>query len=398
MRTLFLSLLVISLVGWSDAQVPKNIRIEIGPAAKILPDEVAPSLFLTRKGAVVVQGFLPAQGETLADLRWGTVASTDEGTTWHPRSGGPYASSAVEMKDGTIIILEGIARGPENDGTFIGKVWESTNDWSTLAGPSVAKFHLPDGKGGVDDGGNPGADLMLHRSIIETSEGDLLATAYGWFKDDVTPSSYEHKMDKFRCLLLRSKDRGHNWFLVSTIAVDPAVGEEGFGEPVLVQLKLGIHKGRLIVLMRTGSNKAKWPNPLYQTESDDNGETWSPPHPLSFDAVNVDLIEMKSGVLVAAFGWRTKESRQKLAKGEPAHIGQEHGNYLAFSLDQGQTWTTITHITHEPTTGYVGIREIEPGKILLVYDIGDWDRKQKWAGYEQGIDHAVLARVVTVQK
>ena len=194
--------------------------------------------------------------------------------------------------------------------------------------------------------------------------GDLIATAYGWFRGDNQVSTYMKNMSKFRSLLLRSKDRGRNWSLVSTIAVDPTMGEEGFNEPVLVRLTQGKRAGRFIVLLRTGSNKAKWPNPIYQTESDDEGKTWSKPRALAFDGVNPDLIEMKNGILVAGFGWRTRESREKGPPEKPRRLGREHGNYVAFSLDQGETWSQVTRVTELPTTAYVTVREIRPNELL----------------------------------
>jgi hypothetical protein len=266
-----------------------------------------------------------------------------------------------------------------------------------LTGPFEARFFVPEGKGGFDDGGNPVDGLFIHRTLLEIPNGDLLATAYGWFKQDSTPSTYVKNMHKFRSLLLRSRDHGRSWSVVSTIAVDPTIGEEGYNEPVLVRLSQGKHQGRFIVLLRTGSNKAKWPNPLYQTESDDEGKTWTKPHALAFDGVNPDLIEMKNGVLVVGFGWRTKESRQKVPPGQARRLGPEHGNYLAFSLDQGASWTQVTRVTQEPTTAYVTVREIRPNQLFLVYDIGDgWGRQ--WVGYEQGIDRAIGGRLIEVVK
>jgi hypothetical protein len=40
-------------------------------------------------------------------------------------------------------------------------------------------------------------------------------------------------MRKTRAMLARSADKGRHWRYVSTIAVDPATGTEGFGEPVI---------------------------------------------------------------------------------------------------------------------------------------------------------------------
>jgi len=381
-----------------------TLKITIGPEVKILPEGLQPFMFLSRQGTLVVQAQLPTTEDKEFPGRWGTVRSTDGGRSWQnwapakEQGEGPFIEGSVgQLKDGTILILEWVARGPKADGNFIGKVWESKDEWKTISGPFEAKFYLPEGKGGFDDGGKPVDGLFIHRTLMEMPDGSLLATAYGWFKEDTVPSSYMKNMDKFRSLLLRSKDRGRNWSLVSTIAVDHTMGEEGFNEPVLIRLSQGKHKGRFIVLLRTGSNKAKWPNPLYQTESDDDGKTWIKPHPLVFDGVNPDLIEMKNGILVAGFGWRTKESREKVPQGQPRRLGQEHGNYVAFSLDQGATWTHVTRVTQEPTTAYVTVRELRPNQLFLVYDIGDgWGRK--WVGFEQGIERAIGGRLLEVLK
>jgi len=382
----------------------ETLKITIGPEVKILPEGLQPFMFRSRQGTLVVQAQLPTTEDKEFPGRWGTVRLTDGGRSWQnwapakEQGEGPFIEGSVgQLKDGTILILEWVARGPKADGNFIGKVWESKDEWKTISGPFEAKFYLPEGKGGFDDGGKPVDGLFIHRTLMEMPDGSLLATAYGWFKEDTVPSSYMKNMDKFRSLLLRSKDRGRNWSLVSTIAVDHTMGEEGFNEPVLIRLSQGKHKGRFIVLLRTGSNKAKCPNPLYQTESDDDGKTWIKPHPLVFDGVNPDLIEMKNGILVAGFGWRTKESREKVPQGQPRRLGQEHGNYVAFSLDQGATWTHVTRVTQEPTTAYVTVRELRPNQLFLVYDIGDgWGRK--WVGFEQGIERAIGGRLLEVLK
>ena len=181
-------------------------------------------------------------------------------------------------------------------------------------------------------------------------------------------------MNKTRTLLLRSRDRGRNWTLVSTIAVGPTVGEEGFDEPVLLRLTQGPRSGRFIVLMRTGRV-----TPIYQTESDDEGKTWTKAHPLGFNGVNPDLIEMKSGLLVAGFGWRTiAESERKIvprheykkdpkakaveeSRARKPSVDPNQGNYLAFSLDQGSTWAQVTKVTTGRNGDYVTVREERPG-------------------------------------
>jgi len=352
----------------------------------ILPHGLQPYLFQSVHGTLVLQA--QVSRKIAYPGLWKTVRSGDRGQSWQSwtptraQGEGPFTEGNIaQLKDGSILVLEWIARGPDSNGYFTGNVWESQDDWLTLDGPYPARMYIPEGKGGVDDGGDAIAGIFLHRSLLEMPDGDLLTTAYGWFEEDSTPSAYQPKMNKTRSILLRSSDRGRNWALVSTIAVDPRVGEEGFNEPVLLRLTQGPQKGRLIVLMRTGRI-----TPVYQTESDDEGKTWTKPHPLAFNGVNPDLIEMQSGLLVAGFGWRTMaESDRKIvpkheyrkdpkaqgveeAPGQEPSVDPNRGNYLAFSLDQGSTWAQVTKVTAGRNGDYVTVREVQPDNLLLVYD------------------------------
>src|SRR5205823_3157229 len=141
-----------------------------------------------------------------------------------------------------------------HSGEGIGQLYSSTNDWQTLEGPQDVTFELPgvDFYTSTDDGGHPHNAQRLHRRILELPNGELLTTVYGWMKGDNTPCTYQPKMKKTRMMLARSKDRGQHWKLVSNVAVDPTVGTEGVGEPVLVRISKGPNVGRLICLMRTG--------------------------------------------------------------------------------------------------------------------------------------------------
>jgi BNR repeat-like domain/BNR/Asp-box repeat len=333
------------------------LKVTLGPERLVLNDGSQPYLFMSAKGTLVVQAQRPRLVSTDYPGVYGTVVSRDGGKTWQSwsptknQAEGPFIEGSVaQMKDGSILILEWVARGPESGGNFRGKIWRSDNEWKTITGPFEARFYLPEGKGGFDDGGNPVDGLFVHRTLMEMPNGDLVATAYGWFKEDSTPSSYMKSMNKTRAVLLRSKDHGLNWSLVSTIAVDPAVGQEGFTEPVLARLTQGKHSGRFIVLMRTGRN-----NPIHQTESDDEGRSWTKPRALRLLGVNPDLIEMTDGVLVCGFGGLT----EWLGEGRL---------YLAFSFDQGITWTRITQVSMDPTSQYLTVREVKPGRLLIVYD------------------------------
>jgi hypothetical protein len=208
-------------------------------------------------------------------------------------------------------------------------------------------------------------------------------------------------MMKTRMMLVRSSDRGQHWALVSNASMDPPAGTEGFGEPVIVRVSHGPEAGgRLICWMRTGRE-------LYETTSDDEGKTWTPAQPriiagldvnrtelwvdwlrdfkdfkgkpldesnpdeLRGAVVDPDLMEMRSGLLVAAFGVRIP---QKLCWRHPEHPW--NGNYLAFSRDHGRTWPNVVRLTSGVlTTHYMAIEETRTDGLLYVtFDLGGWSK------------------------
>jgi hypothetical protein len=310
---------------------------------------------------------------------------------------------AIQLRDGIILALDTyITPGANPDRGGVGQRYRSSDDWRTLDGPTEAAFDLPgiNFYGSTDDGGRPHAAQRLHRRIIEMPNGDLLTTLYGLMKGDDTPCTYMPRMKKTRVMAARSTDQGRHWKLLATIAVDPAVGTEGFDEPVLCRISQGENAGRLICLMRTGRE-------LFESTSDDEGDTWSAPRPRVFAGLDVyrtelwvdqfrnlkdfkgkllnednldelrgavvdpDLIELRSGILVAAFGVRVP---QKLCWRYPQHSW--NGNYLAFSRDHGRTWGHVIRMTSGVlTTHYMAIEEtLTDNELFIAYDLGGWSK------------------------
>jgi hypothetical protein len=363
----------------------RRLKIEVGPEVQVLSGGLQPFLFRSASGTLVAQAHLPRPPQLAVPDRnvfpglLVTVVSRDQGRTWslwrpaEDQGEGPITEGGtIELSDGTIRIFNWIADGPSPDGVFTGTMWDTFDEWQTLQGPKPFRVILPQGKAGHDDGGRPYTGVTFHRSVLELPGGDLVAGIYCWFKEDNVPSSYEPKMNRFRCVLLRSSDRGESWHYVSTIACDPSVGEEGFNEPVLARISAGEHAGRIICLMRTGQKTS----PIHQAHSDDEGRTWSFPRALELRGVDPDLIEMADGTLVCSFGHRVIT--------EPP--SPEHGNYLAFSTDRGETWSYLTHLPIEPHSGatrstcYTSVREIEPGKLLVLFDVGWWGSPIRYVG------------------
>lgn len=356
----------------------RALSVTVEPEVQVISGALQPYLFRSSEGTLVVQGHTrypanyPLPPKNVFPGLPLTAVSKDGGHTWEmwqPGEGqdqGPIIEGAVvQLRDGPIRVFDWIADGPSPEGDFTGQMWDSSDEWQTVQGPTPFLLHLPQAAvGGFDDGGSPYTGVTFHRTVLQLPGGDLLAAIYCWFKEDTKPSGYESKMNRYRCVLLRSDDLGQNWRYVSTIAVDPSIGQEGFDEPAMIRLSQGPREGRLICLMRTGNRV----DPMYQVHSDDEGTTWSLPRRLPLKGVDPDLIEMADGTLACSYGYR-------ILTDSPS---PDHGNYVAFSTDQGDTWDHVTHLPIEAHAGvsrstcYTGLREVEPGKILVMYDIGWW--------------------------
>jgi hypothetical protein len=400
-----------------------HLRLDFGPEIMVLPRGLQPSLLCTTSGTLVVQAQIPEKSlpsnRQVYPSAMETRISRDEGKTWvvFPRPPGQNGinleGGVLQLHDGTILALDTYVTPGAQADEGIGQLYTSTNDWQTLDGPQDVAFSLPRAKYGTkDDGGRPYNAERLHRQIVELPNGDLLATIYGLFQGDNSSSTYMPTMKKSRVVLVRSSDRGQHWKMASTVAAEPGMGTEGLGEPALLRVSQGPHPGRLICLMRTGRE-------LRETISDDEGATWSPTKPQVFAGLDVyrtelwvdrfrhfkvgnkfldendledlrgavvdpNLIELRSGVLVAAFGVRVP---QKACWQHPDFPW--NGNYLAFSLDHGETWSNVVRLTSGVlTTQYMAIAETPiNNRIFVTYDLGAWS---------QGMYRDIWGRFVSV--
>ena len=382
-----------------------RIAVKVSESREIM-NGVQPFLYGGGDGVLLVQSQLSVKPygkrRRITHYPWrvGNRVSRDFGENWdeltiRPGEDHPFLEGgALRCDDGTILMLDTYVTPTDNEDEGEGDLWISRDAWRTFEGPIPIRFRIPgvDFEASADDGGRPHRAIRLHRSLLKMPTGELLATAYGCFEGDRIPCPYQPKMMKMRSLLFRSRDRGASWDLVSTIAVGD-VGSEGFCEPTLCRLSRGPYAGRLVCMMRTGRD-------LYRAVSDDGGATWTSAQPVAFPVIDIhdterwekhlkmddnwvsrypvaagafvdpELVELKSGILACAVGVRIPE---KGCFRDPTC--PRNGNYLALSLDGGETWSHVIQLTSGVwTTHYMGLCEIRPNQLYVTYDLGFWGR------------------------
>lgn len=374
---LMIPLAFILIVSWAlraaDDPAIKPFALEVEPPQVIQTGAMFPYLWLLRDGSALLEvskgnrllrrpGFEYQQQDPLF------LVSRDGLKTWQPwAEAGSVAElpwfegSALQLRDGSVLMFEYIAYKVAS-GKYEGRMWKSDAGWRTFEGPSTFTLSVPNyEEGGQSDQGKPFLAVPWHRSVIEMPDGSLLAAIYGRFQGDRTPSEYEPLMFRMRAFTVVSRDQGKTWTYLATIASAP-VEQEGFDEPSMIRLSQGEHKGRLICLMRTGRLNA-----IYQSESDDDGKSWTPAHPLSWMyskfghwraivGTDPDLIEMHDGTLAVSFGDKPDF--------------EDDGDFVAFSPNQGISWTQVTRLSMERTCAYTSLAEVEPGVLYVTYSGG----------------------------
>jgi len=221
-------------------------------------------------------------------------------------------------------------------------------------------YSVPQAVVGVSEGRTGRAGGVIEKSIVELSDGSLLASAYGKLQgqnDLVDPNNPEGDT---RCStwFVRSADDGKSWVFHGQVPYHKTMGgREGFDEPTVVRFP---DTGELLCMMRTGYGVPQCP--LHQSRSFDDGKTWTFPQaavgalrgdfnsPGTMLGVFPSLVLMENGVLVCSWG-RTPP-----------------GVHLAFSVDRGHTWQQPVTLGTKSMSSYVRIWEIRPGVLLALYD------------------------------
>jgi len=304
----------------------EGLTVALGETVKIIPNGTYKSLFRFRDGRLAVGG----------------QHSDDKGATWSPGPG--LGTHFYEFEDGELICL-GFRTKMVSDGVFEATLLRSTDGGKTMA-RLTARLNIPEGTGGTGDDGKYYGGPLVDHAIVQCRDGSLLAAMYGYFKTDkvLCPTfPPEWCVYKYRTFVIRSTDRGRTWDYLTTVAYDPKIGLESFCEADLLTLP----DGDILCFMRTGGSKGQY-TPLYLSVSRDDGKSWETPRPIADRGVWPSACRMANGVLVVTYG--------------------RPDNWLAFSLDNGETWVGHTRFASGNSSNYNSIEEVSPGRLLVVYD------------------------------
>lgn len=276
-------------------------------------------------------------------LRDGTLfcaekISRDAGRTWQPAPGG-FGEGAEQLRDGSVV---GLAYRclpiPGKDG------WYSVERWMSENGRDFdkdqAEMFVPDAKGAMGHGPHVGPLFM--RSILERTDGSLVAYMAGWFKSDTALCPYGRGRPYSRSYVCESANGGSTWRYLTTIGYD-AIGSEGYNEGSMRRL----HDGSWLAVMRTGNARDFncQDNPIMWSVSRDEGRTWSRPQRTGLSGSYPSLAVLPDQLLVISYG--------------------RPGAMIAFSADGGRSWTDATCVDPTTQSGYTDVVEAEPGVLLV---------------------------------
>ena len=258
------------------------------------------------------------------------IRSKDNGETWEEKiivleSKNPdecfQDPSIAQLKDGTLLVnsfrWHVVKKEPFNHwvvGTFISRSLDNGYTWEGPVKVEVPNFE----SAGTSD------------SILELPNGELLIPLYG----------------QSVAFVLKSVDKGKTWRNLRIIASDP-FGNFSFDEPAICSLA----SGKILCMIR--EDKRGY---LYQSESLDNGKTWSQAKRTDMWGYPSHLLSLRDGRILCSYGYRRPP----------------YGVRACLSYDNGRTWDLRNEIIlrsdgFHGDLGYPSSVELEDNQILTVY-------------------------------
>lgn len=194
----------------------------------------------------------------------------------------------------------------------------------------------------------------IHKSPVTSPHGpvELKDGSILWVGRVFNPMDRQTGEDRIEAH--RIDEDGHMEFVGAIDNVEDSTPSPLSCEPHTVVLD----NGRLLTHIRVqrSSKDGERLFTTYQSESDDNGKTWTKPHPIlsPMGGAPSHILKTKSGLLVATYGYREVP----------------YGVKAMFSSDNGETWNTDYDIVINEFSGDIGYPstvELSDGSFLTVY-------------------------------
>jgi hypothetical protein len=268
----------------------------------------------------------------------GDRLSRDGGRTWQAGTGG-FGQGAELLREGSIIGMDYRCL-PITNRTG----WYEVNRYlcrdKLRFSKGRAEMYVPEAKAAQGHSAHLGPLFM--RSIIERTNGTLVALMAGWFKSDTALCPYGRNRPYSRTYVCESADGGRTWNYLSTIGYEH-IGSEGYNEASMRRLP----DGSWLAVVRTGnpSDIKCQDNPIMWSTSRDEGRTWSQPQRTGLEGCYPGLAVLDDGLVVMSYG--------------------RPGAWIAFSGDGGRTWTDVTCIDYTVYSGYTDVVQLESGLLLV---------------------------------
>lgn len=296
-----------------------------------------------------------------------SVWSFDNGHSWAKGPRGPDDETVLDFGNGEILSIYPTTH-KRADGKYGLAQRRSLDNWATVSEEeAIVDTPLATSMIGDDGKTQPGG-LMLHHGIMPLKDGSLMATMYGTYADDrELAQGYPASMNmrKVRTVVVFSPDKGRTWdrpvtvaydkmlargadpdASVKTLALIPAITQEGFSEAHLVRAP----NDDILCIMRTGGRLSfaeapVFPTPMYLARTSDEGRTWTSPIQFVDRGTTPEFLTLENKIIVGAYA--------------------RPNGWLIFSTDNGRTWNVSFQISTSDSNA--NVIAIGPNRILALY-------------------------------
>lgn len=281
------------------------------------------------------------------------IRSTDEGRTWDVSTKVTVCDDALNAQNAAIACL--------SDGSLIVNICkqECLNPWLEAQGRNWAESQGIISMKFLESWHIKGKGIWVSKSFdngYTWKENEQAAFDRGGVRDAILELPNEtllmtlyasHQEKRAQSCVLKSRDKGESWGEISVIAYD-SCGKINFEEPALVYLPTG----KIICMMRVGLAEGY----LYQSDSLDDGNSWSPPSKTDIWGYPAHLLRLKSGKILCTYGYRRPP----------------YGIRACLTNDEGKSWDIENEIVIRDDgaggdLGYPSSVELNDGTVFTVY-------------------------------